>query len=95
LLYRLLDYRILHSAGAALTHKSRPGTYHAFSIDIGCYAHMRKLMGRFTEIDLADREAKEKMRSGSILDETGFDKLWNAAPAEPEGALKDQDATTE
>jgi hypothetical protein len=39
LLYRLLDYRILHSAGAALTHKSRPGTYHAFSIDIGCYAY--------------------------------------------------------
>ena len=26
LLYRLLDYRIIHSAGSALTHKSQPGT---------------------------------------------------------------------
>src|SRR5439155_25037359 len=54
LLYRLLDYRIIHSAGSALTHKSLPGTYHAFAIDIGCYAHMRKLDARFTEIDLGD-----------------------------------------
>lgn len=91
LLYRLLDYRILHSAGTALTHKSRQGTYHAFSIDIGCYAQMRKLMGRFTEIDLAGRDAKEKMRSGPILDEASFNKLWDAAPAEPEVALKDQE----
>ena len=95
LLYRLLDYRILHSAGAALTHKSRQGTYHAFSIDIGCYAHMRKLMNRFTEIDLADRDAKEKMRSGPVLEETAFNKLWEAAPQELEDALKDQDALVE
>lgn len=95
LLYRLLDYRIIHSAGSALTHKSRPGTYHAFSIDIGCYAHMRKLMGRFNEIDLADRDAKEKMRSGPVLDDIGFNKLWDAAPAEPERALKEQDAVAD
>jgi hypothetical protein len=93
--YRLLDYRILHSAGSALTHKSRQGTYHAFSIDIGCYAHMRKLMGRFTEIDVADRDAREKMRSGPVLDEAGFNKLWETAPAESEGALEAQDATTD
>jgi hypothetical protein len=91
----LLDYRILHSAGAALTHKSRPGTYHAFSIDIGCYAHMRKLMNRFTEIDLADRDAKEKMRSGPVLEETAFNKLWESAPGQLEDALKDQDAAVE
>ena len=68
-----------------------PGTYHAFSIDIGCYAHMRKLMNRFTQIDLADRQAKEKMRSGPVLEEAAFNKLWDAAPAESEVALKDQD----
>jgi hypothetical protein len=92
LIYRLLDYRILHSAGSALTHKSRSGTYHAFAIDIGCYAHMRKLMGRFTEIDLADAEAKEKMRSGPVLDEAAFKHLWTTAPQDAEAALKSQDA---
>ena len=58
LIYRLLDYRIIHSAGSALTHKSQPGTYQAFAIDIGCYAHMRKLSGRFVELNLADAGAK-------------------------------------
>jgi hypothetical protein len=33
LLYRLLDYRIIHTAATAVTHKSQPGTYHAFAID--------------------------------------------------------------
>lgn len=94
LIYRLLDYRILHSAGSALTHKSRAGTYHAFAIDIGCYAHMRKLMGRFTEIDLADAEAKEKMRSGPVLDEAAFNNLWTVAPSDPEAALKSEDPTS-
>ncbi len=87
LIYRLLDYRIIHSAGSALTHKSQPGTYHAFAIDIGCYAHMRKLDGKFTEIDLSAADAKEKMRSGPILDEGGFNDLWANAPRDPEGAL--------
>jgi hypothetical protein len=91
LLYRLLDYRIIHSAGTALTHKSQPGTYHAFAIDIGCYAHMRKLEGRFTEIDLSSPEAKEKMRSGPILDAEAFDTLWANAPADPEAGLRSQE----
>ncbi len=91
LLYRLLDYRIIHSAGSALTHKSQPGTYQAFAIDIGCYAHMRKLQGRFTEIDLSAPDAKEKMRSGPILDEAAFKALWEASPADPEKALREQE----
>ena len=69
LIYRLLDYRIIHSCASALTHKSKEGTYHAFAIDIGCYAHLRKLDGRFNEIDVADNDAKEKMRSAPILSE--------------------------
>jgi energy-coupling factor transporter ATP-binding protein EcfA2 len=92
LLYRLLDYRIMHSAGSALTHKSQPGTYQAFAIDIGCYAHMRKLQGRLTEIDLSAVDAKEKMRSGPILDGNAFNTLWEAAPADPETALREQEA---
>jgi len=91
LLYRLLDYRILHSAGTALTHKSRTGTYHAFAIDIGCYAHMRKLMGKFNEIDLAKADAKEQMRSGPVLDESAFNTSWTLSTAEAEAALKSQD----
>ncbi|EEB70999.1 conserved hypothetical protein [Ruegeria sp. R11] len=67
LMYRLLDYRIIHNCGSALTHKSQQGTYQAFAIDIGCYAHLRKLSGRFNEIDVSDRQAKDKMRSAPIL----------------------------
>jgi hypothetical protein len=90
LLYRLLDYRIIHSAGTALTHKSQPGTYQAFAIDIGCYAHMRVLETKFTEIDLADTDAKERMRSAPVLDEKEFDALWSTAPSD-EDALRKQD----
>jgi hypothetical protein len=67
LIYRLLDYRIIHSCASALTHKSFPGTYHAFAIDIGCYAHLRKLQDRFTEIDVSSADAKDKMRSAPML----------------------------
>lgn len=91
LLYRLLDYRIIHGAGSAVTHKSQPGTYHAFVIDIGCYAHMRVLDQRFAEINLADPEAKEKIRSAPILDEKSLSALWGSAPADPEAALKAED----
>ena len=92
LLYRLLDYRIIHSAGAALTHKSQPGTYHAFVIDIGCYAYMRVLQGRFNEIDLSDLDAKEKMRSAPILDKE-FNNLWQNIPADVEAAFRTQEDT--
>lgn len=91
LIYRLLDYRIIHSCGSALTHKSRSGTFQAFAIDIGCYAHMRKLHGRFTEVDLANSSAKERMRSAPILDAAPFDELWREAPDDAEEALLEED----
>lgn len=92
LLYRLLDYRIVHSAGTALTHKSAPGTYHAFAIDIGCYAHMRKLQGRFNEIDLSGADARDRMRSAPILTTESMQHLWSEAPENPENALRAEDA---
>jgi len=76
-----LDYRIIHNAAVALTHKSQPGTYQAFAIDIGCYAHLRKLDGRFTELDLAGGDAKEKMRSAPVLDANEFETLWGSIPS--------------
>ena len=91
LLYRLLDYRIIHSAGVALTHKSSSGTYQAFAIDIGCYAHMRKLHGKFNEIDVADAAAREKLRSCPILTKAQLEGLWSTAPADPEAALRSED----
>jgi len=91
LLYRLLDYRIIHSSGAALTHKSSPGTYQAYAIDIGCYAHMRKLQGKFTEIDVTDTGAREKMRSAPILTRAHFVDLWSTAPEDVESALRNED----
>lgn len=67
LIFRLLDYRIIHSCAAALTHKSQQGSFQAFAIDIGCYAHLRKLRGKFNEVDLTASTAKEKIRSAPIL----------------------------
>jgi hypothetical protein len=87
LIYRLLDYRIIHNAGAALTHKSQEGTYQAFVIDIGCYAHLRKLETRFTELDISASDFKEKLRSAPVLTEEDFQSLWGRAPDNLEEAL--------
>lgn len=92
LVHRLLDYRIVHNCGGALTHKSQAGTYQAFAIDIGCYAHMRKLDGRFVELDLSRTDAKEKMRSTPILSASEFDSLWKNAPEDPERTLLEEEA---
>jgi hypothetical protein len=86
----LLDYRIIHSVGSALTHKSQTGTFQAFAIDAGCYAHMRKLEGRFNEIDLGEAEAREKARSAPILNKEFVDRVWQTAPANVQQALKEE-----
>ena len=88
LIYRLLDYRIIHSAGNALTHKSQQGTFQAFAIDIGCYAHFRKLDGRFIEIQVSDPELKEKCRSSSLFSRAELDRRFAKAPGDVERALK-------
>lgn len=90
LIYRLMDYRIIHSCASALTHKSRDGTYQAFAIDIGCYAHLRKLRGRFNEIDVSDSAAREKMRSAPILDDSELNRLFDETPEEVEHALLEE-----
>lgn len=88
LIYRLLDYRIIHSGATALTHKSRrDGTYQAFAIDIGCYAHLRKLQGRFNELDLSSTDAKERLRSAPLLDLDAFNIGFSNAPADAEKML--------
>lgn len=93
LINRLLDYRIIHNAGTALTHKSRPGTYQGFAIDIGCYAHLRKLQGRFNEVDVSIRDAKEKLRSSPILEDRDLNELVETAPKNIESELlKEEDA---
>ena len=91
LLFRLLDYRIIHSAGTALTHKSASGTYQAFAIDIGCYAHMRKLRSKFNEINIANTSGHEKMRSAPILSKEQLDVLWSDMPENAEDALRKED----
>jgi hypothetical protein len=94
LIYRLLDYRIIHNAAQALTHKSQQGTYQAFAIDIGCYAHLRKHQGRFNELDLSSPDAKEQMRSAPVLDENQFQNLWSGSPKKIEDALVEQEQET-
>jgi hypothetical protein len=84
---RLLDYRIIHHCASALTHKSQEGTYQAFAIDIGCYAHLRKHRLRFAEVDVSSTDAKEKMRSAPILDEAKLGNLFKQIPSDVERAL--------
>lgn len=91
LVYRLLDYRIVHKVANALTHKSKPGTsYQAFAIDIGCYAYMRNLQGRLTEIDLTDSDAKEKMRSSPILQSKEVWRIWKENENTPVETMLDE-----
>jgi hypothetical protein len=85
---RLLDYRIIHQAASALTHKSTSGNFQAFAIDIGAYAHFRKMQGRFSEIDVSDRAAKDKMRSAPVLDEATIRALLERVPDDAEQQLR-------
>ena len=87
LLNWLLDYRIVHSMGSALTHKTLSGTFHAYMIDIRSYANMRKLVNRFTEIDIAARDSRERMRNAPVLDDKTLQELYRTAPPQPEIAI--------
>ena len=88
LIYRLLDYRIIHNCATTLTHKSTTqGSYSAFAIDIGSYAFMRKHHKRFKEVDVAALDAKDQMRSMPILSPSMFDELGTDIPDDVEEAL--------
>lgn len=91
LFYRLMDYRIIHNCATALTHKSAEGTYQAFAIDIGCYAHLRKLQGRFNEIDVSGSGAREQMRSAPIIDQDELLEIAKNLPQDVEAALLEVD----
>ena len=83
LLNRLLDYRIIHSLGAALTHKSVSGTFAAFTLDIGGYAKFRKLENRFREIDITAPDARERCRNSPILERDTLLQLLKTVPPDP------------
>jgi hypothetical protein len=88
LLNRLLDYRIIHSVGSALTHKSFPGTFTAFALDIGAYAKFRKLEGRFREVDITAPDARERCRNSPIMELDTLIQLLKSAPADPYEGLE-------
>ncbi|UGY21546.1 hypothetical protein HU675_0026360 [Bradyrhizobium septentrionale] len=85
---RLVDYRIIHQAGSALTHKSQTGNFQAFAIDIGCYAHFRKMEARFNEIDVSKATAKDQMRSAPVLGLSDLQTLFKTVPENAEAVLK-------
>jgi len=95
LINRLLDYRIVHAVGSALTHKNIQGTFNAYMIDIGAYANLRKLEGRFTEIDVTASDAKERCRNAPVLDQNSLLQSFQSAPKEAEAQLLLSDATHE
>ncbi len=84
LLSRLLDYRIVHSVGTAITHKSHQGTFAAYMLDIGAYAKYRKLEGRFREIDVTAADARERCRNSPILASDVLIQLLSTATADPD-----------
>ncbi|WP_166304041.1 hypothetical protein [Bradyrhizobium sp. 2S1] len=86
---RLVDYRIIHQAGSALTHKSQQGYFQAFAIDSGCYAHLRKMDRRFNEIDESKTAAKDQMRSAPVLSLTDLQTLFKNVPKNAEEVLKE------
>jgi hypothetical protein len=92
---RLMDYRLIHHAASALTHKSHQGNFQAFAIDIGCYAHFRKMEGRFTEIDVSDPAARDKMRSAPVMDKQQLDQLFASVPLDVETALTRREEAAE
>jgi hypothetical protein len=87
LLNRLIDYRIIHLVGTALTHKSQSGTFTAYMIDIGAYANLRKLHNRFREVDVTATDAKERCRNAPILEGATLENFFNSAPESAEQAL--------
>jgi hypothetical protein len=95
LLNRLMDYRLIHQCASALTHKSHPGNFQAFAIDIGCYAHFRKMEGRFQEIDVSDPDAIDRMRSAPVMDKQQLDQLFASVPLDVEKALTREEETAE
>ena len=52
---------------------------------------MRKLQGRFNEINVADTTGRESMRSAPILTKEQLDDLWSSAPDDVEDALRSED----
>jgi energy-coupling factor transporter ATP-binding protein EcfA2 len=87
LLNRLFDYRIIHNLGTAYTHKTHQGSFQAFMIDLGSYAHMRKLDKKFNEIDISTQGAKEEIRGAPVIDLPVLEGLWKSAPPDIEKSL--------
>ncbi len=87
LLDRLMDYRLIHEVGTAFTHKSQPGTFRGYIIDVGFYAGLRKLQGKLTEIDLASDDWREKIRSSPVLGKDETLRLWKDVPIDAEARL--------
>ena len=66
----------------ALIRDSNPrGTLNAYMIDIGAYANLRKLEGRFTEIDISAPDARERCRNAPVLHGTTLAQFYYAQRA--------------
>jgi hypothetical protein len=50
-------------------------------------AHLRKRQGKFNEVDLSARDAKEKLRSAPLLELSDFERRFSEAPADAEAKL--------
>jgi len=56
-------------------------------IDIGCYAHLRKLANKMVEIDLSEAAAQEKIRSAPVFSEKDIHGAGQSLPSDIEQAV--------
>lgn len=73
------------------SHEAAAKLFENHPIDIGCHAHLRKLQGRFNEVDLSATDAKEKLRSAPFLELSVFEDSFLKAPADAEIRLTADD----
>ncbi len=69
-----------------MSRPMQPGS--PYTAAIGCYAHFRKMEGRFSEIDVSGSGAKDKMRSAPVLDKDRLEKAFKEVPKDIESALR-------
>lgn len=69
-LLRLADFRLIHKISSARSNPTVPGkSFDTYMLDIGCYAYMRKLTGKLSEIDLTKNESVlvDELRTAPIF----------------------------
>lgn len=69
-LLKLADFRLIHLISTSRSNPTHPGkVFDIYCLDLGTYAHIRKLSGKLDEIDLSlGKESIDKLRTAPIFE---------------------------